>query len=739
MRRVQSKQSNPPEPAPTESPSDAPRAGGGIPPFAACLLLVMITLGVYWSATTHGFVDYDDGDYVSGNSQVQAGLSWAGVKWAFTTGHASNWHPLTWLSHELDASVFGQRAGGPHLTSVLFHCANSVLVFLVLRALTGASWRSLVVAGLFALHPLHVESVAWISERKDVLSAFFGLLCLWAYAVYCGSGAKCGVSFGSGQVSGVNDDASRITATLRSAAAEDGRHASRFYFLSLLCFALGLLCKPMLVTLPFVMLLLDWWPLRRVPGADCQEADSQFPQPATRNPLRRLLVEKLPFLALCVASSVITFLVQRKGGAVSPLEALSVPARVANAVVSYARYLGKLFWPDDLSVLYPHPGHWLAWQVGGALGLLVFVTVATLLVRRRMAFFIVGWLWFVGMLVPVIGLVQVGIQSMADRYTYLPSLGIFVAVVWSAGALVERLPKLRLPVAVTTALALGGCAVLTTMQVGIWANSETLFRRAVQVTDKNYLAYNNLGFYLSRQGRMDEAMTNYEASLKINPNYADAQNNLGHALAERKQFATAIGHYRAALRNSPNNVEIHNNLGNALAETGDAEGALAEYRFVLERNPEHADAHNNLGIALAMKGQLNEAIEHFNQALRAKPMDAGAHGNLGNAFAAQRKFEEAIPHYREALRLLPNDSQARNNLGNVLTELGRLDEAATNYVEALRLKADNPEAHFNFGCVLVKLGRPSEAVNHFNDALRLNPNYAAPREQLRLLNARSRP
>ena len=690
-------------------------------PFAAVLLLVLITLGVYWSATTHGFVDYDDGDYVTGNSQVQAGLNWAGVKWAFTTGHASNWHPLTWLSHQLDASLFGLRAGGHHLTSVLLHCANSVLVFFVLRALTGASWRSLAVAGLFALHPLHVESVAWISERKDVLSAFFGLLCLWAYAAYAGSGASC-------QVSGIKDDASRIP-----------HPASRCYFLSLLCFALGLLCKPMLVTLPFVLLLLDWWPLRRVPGAEGQESGSRNTQHATRNTLSRLLVEKLPFLALCLASSVVTFLVQRKGGAVSPLEALSVPARVANAVVSYARYLGKTFWPEDLSVLYPHPGHWPAWQVGGALGLLGFVTVTAILLRRRMPFVIVGWLWFVGMLVPVIGLVQVGIQSMADRYTYLPSLGIFVALVWSAGALVERLPQLRLPVAVTLALAVGAGALLTTLQVGIWANSETLFRRAVQVTEKNYLAYNNLGFYLSRQGRMDEAMTNYEASLRINPNYADARNNLGHALAERKQFAEAIGHYRTALRTSPNNVEIHNNLGNALAETGDSEGALAEYRFVLERNPEHADAHNNLGIALAMKGQLDEAIAHFNRALRAKPTDAGAHGNLGNAFAAQRKFEEALVHYREALRLSPNDAQSRNNLGNVLTELGRFDEAATNYVEALRLKADNPEAHFNYGCALVRLGRPADAAKHFTDALLLNPNYEAAREQLQRLQAKPSP
>jgi tetratricopeptide (TPR) repeat protein len=709
---VQSPNPNPPEPSATESPSVAKRATPGIQPLAVCLLLVVITLGVYWSVTTHGFVDYDDGDYVTGNKSVQAGLNWAGVKWAFTTGHASNWHPLTWLSHMLDVSLFGQRAGGHHLTSLLFHCANTALVFLVLRAFTGAGWRSLCVAGLFALHPLHVESVAWISERKDVLSAFFGLLTLLWYARF---------------------------AKFRVPSSEFRVGARASYGLALVCFALGLLCKPMLVTLPFVMLLLDWWPLGRVSGAECQVPASEDTQPATGNTLLRLVWEKLPFFALCLASSVVTFLVQRKGGAVSPLESLPIPERVANALVSYARYLGKTFWPDNLSVLYPHPGHWLAWQVGGAIVLLLGLTAGAVLARKQMPFVFVGWFWFVGMLVPVIGLVQVGIQSMADRYTYLPQLGIFVALAWSVGALVERWPKLRMICGVSTTLVVGACALLTAMQVGIWASSETLFRHAVRTTENNYLAYNNLGFYLTGKGRVDEAMTNYEASLAINPSYADARNNLGHALAERKKFAEAIVHYRAGLRSSPENVEIHNNLGNALAETGDTDGAMVEYRFVLQRNPEHADAHNNLGIALAMKGELSEAIEHFHQALYAKPSDAGAHSNLGNALAAQRKFAEAILHYREALKLSPNDAQARNNLGNVLAEEGRLAEAVTNYTEALRLKADNPEAHFNLGCVLVRLGQRDGAAEHFRAALQLNPDYEAAKEQLRVLISAPRP
>lgn len=684
----------------------ARRAGAGSQPFAACLLLVVITLGVYWSVTTHGFVDYDDSDYVTGNPHVQAGLSWAGVKWAFTTVQVSNWHPLTWLSHMLDVTLFGQSATGHHLTSLLFHGANAVLVFLVLRAFTGAGWRSLWVAGLFALHPLHVESVAWVSERKDVLSAFFGLLTLLWYARF---------------------------AKFRVPSSEFWVGAKAAYGLALACFALGLLCKPMFVTLPFVMLLLDWWPLGRVSGAGRQVPSLEAAQHPPRTTVFRLVAEKLPFFALCLVSSVITFLVQRKGGAVSPLESLPMPARVANALVSYARYLGKTFWPDNLSILYPHPGHWQAWQVVGAVGLLLVLTAGAVCARKQMPFVFVGWFWFVGMLVPVIGLVQVGIQSMADRYTYVPLLGIFIALAWSVGALVERWPRLRMICGVTAVLAAGACAVLTVRQVGVWANSETLFRHAVRVTENNYLAYNNLGFYLTGQGRGDEAMTNYEASLKINPNYADARNNLGHALAERKKFAEAIVQYRAGLRSSPDKVEIHNNLGNALAETGEMDGAMAEYRFVLQRNLEHADAHNNLGIALAMQGKLSEAIEHFNQALRFKPTDAGAHGNLGNAFAVERKFDDAITHYRQALKLSPNDAQTRNNLGNVLAEQGHLAEAVTNYTEALQLKANNPEAHFNLGCVLVRLGQRDRAAEHFRAALQLNPNYEAAKEQLRVL------
>ena len=440
------------------------------------------------------------------------------------------------------------------------------------------------------------------------------------------------------------------------------------------------------------------------------------------------MLEKVPFLLLALASSVVTFIVQRQGGAVS--QALSVGARLANAAVSYVRYLGKMICPTDLSILYPHPGHWPVWQVAGATLLLVAITGAVIWFGRNRPYLVVGWLWYCGTLVPVIGLVQVGIQSMADRYTYIPLIGVFIMLVWGAADLIPERPWRRDALALGGLAVLGACAVLTVGQVAIWHDSETLFGQAVRVTKNNYLAYNNLGFYLSNKGRTAEAIENYQKSLKINPAYEDALNNLGYALAGQKRYSEAIPLYRAALNTKPKQVEVHNNLGNALSETGQIDEAIEHYRFVLEQNPEHADAHNNLGIALAMKGQVDEAVSHFREAIRCKPNYASAHSNLGNAFAVQHRLAEATSEYREALRLKPDDPQAHNNLANVLTEQGKLPEAIEHYREALRLNADNPEAHFNLAMALLRQGKRDEAITNLRDALRLRPNYPDAQRQL---------
>jgi tetratricopeptide (TPR) repeat protein len=697
-------------------------------PAVLCLLLALCTFVVFLPVARQGFVNYDDSDYVTENPHVLGGLNWANIVWAFTTGHASNWHPLTWLSHMLDCQIFGSNAGPQHLVSVGFHIANTLLLFLLLRRMTGALWRSALVAALFAWHPLHVESVAWASERKDVLSAFFFLLTLGAYVRYVEVQSPKSKAQSPTTASNKAPSPSRIT-----------YHASRYFLLSLSLFALGLMSKPMLVTLPFVLLLLDYWPLRRFELSTLNPQPSTLRSSATEDgaTLLRLVAEKVPFFLLAAASSVITFIVQRKGGAVST--SLSVGARIANALVSYIRYIGKTFWPVDLSILYPHPGRWPAWQVIASAVLLLAIFAAVLWLARKQSYLAVGWLWFCGTLVPTIGLVQVGIQSMADRYTYLPLIGLFIMLVWGANELIPDRPWRAQALAIGGVSWLAASALLTERQVQFWRDSEALFGHAVKVTRDNYLAYNNLGFYLSGKGRTVEAMENYCQALKINPAYEDALNNMGYALAGQKKFAEAIPFYDAALRVRPLHAEVHNNLGNALSETGQIDDAIQHYLIVLTQKPDHADAHNNLGIALAMKGKLDEAIPHFQAAIRSKPSYASAHSNLGNALAAQHKLDAAINEYKEALRLKPDDAQAQNNLGNALTEQGAVEEAIGHYREALRLNADNPEAQFNLAQALLHQNKREEAVAHLTEALRLKPDYTEARTQLNSLLGRPQP
>jgi len=691
--------------------------------------LALSTFVVFLPIAWNDFVNYDDPDYVTANAHVRSAVSWSNIAWALKTSHASNWHPLTWLSHMIDWQVFRDHAGAHHLVSLGFHIGNTVLLFLLLRKLTGALWRSAIVAGLFALHPMHVESVAWVSERKDVLSGMFWMLTIFSYSAYVERRSHA-------RIKGIQSGASKIPSTFPSKVP-----ASCFYVLSLVLFALGLMSKPMLVTLPFVLLLLDYWPLGRWSMND-GSSDKPSTNPQTENAraslpskVVMLLLEKVPFFVLSFLSSYVTFLAQQKGGAVST--SISWIARLENALVSYARYLGKMVWPHKLSVLYPHPGDWPAIQVIGSALLLVLISGAVLLLWRRRPYLPIGWFWFVGTLVPVIGLVQVGVQSMADRYTYIPSIGFFIVLVWGTADILnvqeelKRVPGTWFKAGVlATFLSLLACASLTFKQVQYWRNSEALFSHAVEVTKGNYLAYNNLGFYLSHQGKILDAMENYRKSLEINPGYEDALNNMGYALAGQKKPREALPYYQAALRVRPNHVEVHNNLGNALADLGEIDQAMEQYEIVLRQQPNHVDAHNNLGIALAMKGRLDEGINHFKQAIRQKPNDAGAHSNLGNALAAQQKFKEATQEYQESLRLKPDDAQANNNLGNVLAQQGLLDEAIVRYQRAIQLNADNPEAHFNLGMALARQGRRAEAVIHLKEAMRLRPDYQEAKQQV---------
>ncbi|HEY3129952.1 MAG TPA: tetratricopeptide repeat protein [Acidobacteriota bacterium] len=652
------------------------------------LALILATTAAYWRTFQNGFVLYDDKGYVTENPHVQEGITPKTLLWALTTTHAANWHPLTWMSHMVDCRLFGLNPRGHHLTSLLLHLANTVLLFLALSLMTGALLPSAFVAALFALHPLHVESVAWVAERKDVLSAFFWMLAMLAYAHYA------------------------------------RRPSARLYGLLAVTFALGLMAKPMLVTLPFALLLLDYWPLGRMRSMAGKNAimakNARRPRP-----WHKLIREKLPLFALALGSSVITFFAQHRGGAVQTLENIPVQERISNALVSYLGYIAQTVWPHNLAVFYPHPFNKLpGWKIAAALLLLACGTWAAIRYSRRHPYLVTGWFWYLGTLVPVIGLVQVGEQAMADRYTYIPSIGLFIIVAW---ALVDFLPQRK---SYEMVLAVFWCIValvlglLTWFQVGYWHDSLTLFEHASQAVPDNYLARNNLGFTLAAEGRIDEAMRQYLEALRIKPTYVEAHNNLANAFQAKGQLDEAIAHYQQALQVRPQFFQGHNNLGAALLAKGRVDEALAHYSEALRINPDQPEAHNKLGMKLAALGKIDEAIFHFSEALRLNPDNPEYHNNLALLLGAARRTPEAVDQYVEALRLNPRYPEAHVNLGVALAQQGKPNEAIEHYKQALQLRPEYPEAHINLGIELAGLGRINEAIQHFSEAARLQPNSA---------------
>jgi protein O-mannosyl-transferase len=665
-------------------------------------LLVLITLAVFLPVVWHGFINYDDSDYVTKNAHVQSGLKWESMVWAFTTGHASNWHPVTWLSHMLDCQIYGLNPAGHHLTNLLFHAVNTVLLFLWLRGLTGAFWRSAFVAALFALHPLHVESVAWAAERKDVLCAFFGLLSLWAFGRHVEGRRKNAKGRSQETASGNTQHATRNTPR----ASIPHLPSSIFYLLSLSFFALALMSKPMLVTLPFVLLLLDYWPLQRL----------------KRSTIPRLVVEKAPFFLIAAASSVITFVVQRRGDAV--VTVLTVGERVANALVSYARYIGKVFWPKNLSVLYPHPGHWPAWLVVACAAFLLGICVAVILLARKRPYLAVGWLWFCGTLVPVIGLVQVGLQSMADRYTYLPAIGLFIMLAWGATELVADWPKGRLALAAAAGATLTACALTTQIQLSHWQNSESLFRHAVQVTRSNFVAWNNLGLFLAEQRQLRQAERCYRAAIEMNPSLEESWGNLGCTLADLNRNDEAIETYETALRMNPGFVEVRNNLAKALAASGRLEEAEARCREAAQLDPRSAEPHSNLGALLARQGKWEEAVAAFRRALVLDPGMSEARCGLGGALAKQGYYDEAVGELSGLLKVQPTNAAVRLQLAGVLVTQGKTDQAVAEYSELLRAKPTDPTAHYRLAQALMAQQDTAKAMAHYRAALEAHPNLA---------------
>ena len=659
--------------------------------------LFLATLVTYSEVRTFDFVNFDDPDYVAGNPHVRQGLTADGIRWAFTSTESANWFPLTRLSHILDVQFFGLDAGAHHLTNVLIHALATLFLFAFLNLATSARWPSALVAFLFALHPLHVESVAWIAERKDVLAAFFGFFTLWAYVRYV------------------------------------QRQQRAWYFLALGAFCLGLMSKPMLVTVPFVMLLIDLWPLRR---------------PRTRG----LLWEKAPFFALSCASAAITYVVQQASGAVDALD-VGIGLRLENALVSYVVYIAKMFWPSRLAVFYPYPFEIPLWQAGAAAVAIVGISALTLRFLRTRPYLAVGWFWYLGTLVPVIGLIQVGAQARADRYTYIPMVGLFIILAWGLADAMRAWPQSKNAAA---ALAIVVCAIYaacTWAQIQYWRDSGSLFEHALYSTDRNDIAHHNLGtFLMNVPGRLPEAVEHLEAALRIRPGSAPAHTDLATALSNLPdRLPDAVEEYRTSLKIAPGQAITHNNLGNTLSKLGRLPEAIDEYQAALRINPKYAEAHNNLGAAFAKLGRLPEAVAQFQEALRLQPGYAEARQNLeraqspvapadveynlGLALAKEGRTQEAIMHFEAALRIKPDFAEAHNGLGVVLASIsGRSPEAIRHFQEAVRLRPDYANAHVNLGIALSQIpGRLPEAIAQFEAAQRIqaDPEVQKILDQLR--------
>jgi tetratricopeptide (TPR) repeat protein len=750
-----------------------------------CLFLAAATLAAFWPVIHYDFINCDDQAYVYENPALQAGLSWQGVAWAFTTGYAGNWHPLTWLSHILDVKWFGLNAGWHHLTSLLLHIANTLLLFVVLRRMTGALWRSAFVAALFALHPLHVESVAWIAERKDVLSAFFFMLTLWAYGRYAEcrmQNAECRMQK---QESRPTPSVSRITDH-----APHPAYPCSWYWTAVAMYACGLMSKPMLVTLPFVLLLLDYWPLGRMQNAECrmQNHASRFTFHVSRLTSLPLLVEKLPFFALAAASSVVTLLVQQRAGAVAAADALPLELRLENAVVSYLLYLAKTVWPFGLAIFYPYRHEASEGLLAAAVLVLIIILALAWVSLRQRPYVTVGWLWFLGMLVPVIGIVQVGQQAMADRYTYIPLIGVFIGVVWAAAEWgsssgvegrrprVERrgsaldvrspdhapvqaaaahpalkpgkaaLPRPFFSRTVTDAVqqvptggpgrvravALAGGAgvviaaywAVTCCQVRHWQDSQSLFRHALEVTTDNALAHESLGDALAKQGRIEEAEPHFAEAVRIRPKYPEALSDLGLTRVMHGKVEEGIELYRAAIAVKPSDWKAHNNLARALCLQGKFDEGVKEYQTALGLNPGATDTRGFLAAALVELGKPNEAKSVFEEALKLKPDDAAAQFKYASLLMALGQAEAAAPYFRAALQYGPGDAETHRRYGLLLGGSGNTREAIEQFREAIRLQP-GAEAHYNLATALLQQGDPEKAAAEYRESLRLKPDSPA--------------
>lgn len=638
-----------------------------------------MTIAAYARVYTFGFVAYDDPRYIFDNPHIATGLTWANLRWVCTTVYGPYWHPLTLVSHMADVQIFGLWAGGHHVTSLLLHIVNTLLLFTWLRRTTGAVGRSAFVAALFAVHPLHVESVAWLTERLDTLSTLFGLLTMWAYVRWIDRRTSAGLA------------------------------------LMLTGYACALLSKPVLITLPVLLLLLDGWPLGRLKAA---------------RDLVPLITEKIPLFLLAGAAAALTLTFEVLHGSVAGLDRLPLTFRLSNALMSYMRYLGKTLWPVSLGAFYPFEQHLPDWWVlAGAVAILAGVSMTVWQLRRQHPYLIVGWLWYLISLLPVIGLVQAADQAMADRFMYLPLVGLGMMVAWGLPNLFRQ-RSARFALAAAAVLAIVLCAAVTRVQTETWRNTIALWTRAIEVTTGNHRAYAGLGEALVADGRAGEAIPPLQEAVRLAPYEPVYHAALGQALSATHQVAAAISEYQVAIRLKPDVAGTHTNLGNAQASSGQLDEAIAQFQQALRLAPDVVATRVSLAMALLRQGKAEEATREVNDALRLDAQSAHAHGARAAIAQVQGDVKTAIAEYAEAIRIDPKLAAAHSNLASALATAGDAPRAMEEYTEALRLDPLLPDAHNGLGVILMGQQRLPEAIAHYVEALRLSPRFVLARQNL---------
>ena len=670
-----------------------------------CLVLGLVTFALYLPIVRNDFVYYDDQGYITDNPHVSKGLSWPNIAWAFKSGEQANWHPLTWISHMADCQFFGLNPAGHHFTNVLFQTVNTLLVFFLLKQMTGKIWPSAFVAAFFGWHPLHVESVAWASERKDVLSAFFWLLTMMAYVRYV------------------------------------KKPRVDIYLLALVLFACALMSKPMAVTLPFALLLLDFWPLNRfVPAGTStnQNAGADVPVEKRSSPWLRgvfLVFEKLPFFALTAADCLITYLVQNHGNAVLPMTALPFSYRLANALWSYLRYVSSTFYPSGLAIIYPYKAHLPVALVGSSIVLLVVWSVLFLCWRKKFPWLLTGWFWFLGTLIPAIGLVQVGAQSMADRYMYIPSIGLFILIIWSANDLIHFHPSSRKFVLFIGTVALAACVAATSLQISYWRNTITLFAHAIEVTGDNPVAYCCLGAGYEDNGDQATALALYQKSVEIEPNYLPAQFRFGLSLLKNGNYQAAETHFDSARKMAGWNPQMEFNVAVALVKAGRSTEGLGDLRTLVQNEPNDPQNHYYLGFALEKATNTSEAILEFSNALQLQPGYSEARYGLADALITAGRTNEALAQYRTEVKLHSNDPEAHYNLGLTLLDNHQFADAEKEFTVELQLSHAELRAHYRLAQALAGEGKFADAVSQYHETLRILPDFPDAEKELNALLA----